>query len=57
MFIEDTRKEEESIPTFKLSDLAHLYKDRLKQLGISVDGRIHTSRLKARLLAAIPDRV
>ncbi len=55
MFIEDTRKEEESIPTFRLSDLAHLYKDRLKQLGISVDGHIHTSRLKARLLAAIPD--
>ena len=32
-----------------------MYKTRLEQLGASVDGRIHTSRLKIRLLAALPN--
>lgn len=54
-FMEDTRKEEGIIPTFKLSDLACMYKTRLEQLGTSVDGRIHTSRLKIRLQAVLPD--
>lgn len=54
-FIEDTSKEEGIVPTFKLSDLARMYKTRLEQLGASVDGRIHTSRLKIRLLAVLPN--
>lgn len=32
-----------------------MYKTRVEQLGASVDGRIHTSRLKIRLLAVLPD--
>ena len=36
MFMEDTRKEEGIVPTFKLSDLARMYKARLEQLGVSV---------------------
>ncbi len=55
MFMEDTRKEEGVIPTFKLSNLACMYKTRLEQLGVLVDGRIHTSPLKIRLLAVLPD--
>ena len=54
MFMEDTRKGEGIVPTFKLSDLAHIYMAQL-ELGVSVDGGIHTSRLKTRLLAVIPD--
>ena len=39
----------------KLADLARLYKTRLEQLGAAVEGRVHTSRLKIRLLSAFPD--
>ena len=54
-FMEENRREEGIVPTFKLSDLARMYKARLEQLGVSVEGRIHSTRLKARLLAVIPD--
>ena len=53
--MEDTCKEEGIVPTFKLSDLTHMYKTQLEQLGVSVDNRIHSSRLKIRLLVALPD--
>ena len=42
-------------PVFKLADLAKLYKTRLKELGGSSKSRIHTSRLKYRLLSAFLD--
>ena len=54
-FMEENRREESIVPTFKLSDLARMYKARLEQLGVSVEGRIHSTRLKARLLAVILD--
>ena len=54
-FMEENRREEGIVPTFKLSDLARMYKARLEQLGVSVEGRIHSTRLKARSLAVIPD--
>ena len=47
-FMEENRREE---GIFKLSDLACMYKARLERLGVSV----HSTRLKARLLAVIPD--
>ena len=47
---------ETGIYCFKLSDLAQLYKTRLEQLGVEVDGRVHTSRLKLRLLAVLPNQ-
>ena len=53
-FIEDFRKEDIA-PAFKLADLALMYKTRLEQLGVDVGGRIHTSRLKDRLLSVLPD--
>ena len=42
-------------PVFKLADLAHLYKARLEQLWITSEGRVHTSKLKLRLLSVFPD--
>jgi len=40
---------------FKLSDVVNLYKTRLEQLGATVTNRIHTTRLKDRLLAVLSD--
>ena len=54
-YMEDFRVEKSIAPVFKLADLAHLYKTRLKQLGVVIDGRVHTSRLKLRLLSVFPD--
>ena len=55
MFMEESCKEEEIVPTFKLSDLARMYKAQLQKLGAPVDGCIHSSRLKVRLLSVLPD--
>lgn len=51
-YMEDFRVEKSIAPVFKL---AHLYKTRLEQLGVTIDGRVHTSRLKLRLLSVFPD--
>ena len=54
-FMEDLYKEESVAPIFKLKDLAHMYTICLKQLGVTTENRIHTSRLKNRLLSVISD--
>ena len=54
-FMVDFRAEEGVAPVFKLADLAHLYKTRLEQLSVATEGRVHTSRLKLRLLSVFPD--
>ena len=54
-FLEDMKSDEDSAPVFKLTDIAQLYKVRLEQLGLSEEKRIHTTRLKKRLLSALPD--
>ena len=54
--IEETRTEFTiSIPVFKLADLAKLYTSRLKQLGVNISGRIHTTDLKNRILSNFPN--
>ena len=40
---------------FKLTDLVNLYITRLKQLGTKVVGRIHSTKLKDRILGYFPD--
>lgn len=54
-FMEDFRMEQKISPVFKLADLAKLYQTRLEELGCSTGCRVHTSRLKQRLLLAFPD--
>ena len=53
-YMEDMR-DKESVSVFKLTDMASLYKKRLQQLGVTVGIRIHSTRLKVRLLSALPD--
>ena len=56
MYIEETRQMDEEIaPVFKLCDLAQLYMSRMEQLGVKLDVRVHTTRLKQRLLAQFTD--
>ena len=55
-YIEEIRAESTtSIPVFKLTELAKLYADQLEELGAKIMGSIHTTRLKDRILANIPD--
>jgi len=52
-YIEEMRETEDSI--IKLSDLVHLYKGRLEQLGEDTSQRINATRLKEKLLTQLPD--
>ena len=42
-------------PMFKLTDLVNLYRTRLEQLGTPVTGRVHSTKLKNRILNYFPD--
>ena len=53
--IEDVRTDTEVTPIFKLADLVCLYATRLKQLGNKEESRIHSTKLKERLLSYFPD--
>ena len=55
MFLEEARFEENIAPVFKLADLVKLYESRLKQLQIETDEKVHSTRLKERLLKHLPD--
>ena len=55
VFLDDTSNDEDSAAVFRISDLVKLYKDRLEHLGVTVDSRIHSTRLKNRLIAQLPE--
>ena len=55
LYIEDARMDDQVAPVFKLTDLANLYSTRLKQLGTTVVGHIHSTKLKNRILGYLPD--
>ena len=55
LYLEETRQRDESAPVFKLAELSQLYKSRMEQLGVEVDNRVHSTRLKEGLLAEFPD--
>ena len=54
-YIESCREDPESRPLFYMSDLCELYASRLKDIGLHVPDRVHSGRLRDKLLAAIPD--
>ena len=54
-YIEESRMASAAeLPVFKLAELADKYTSRLAQLGESKTARIHTTRLKDRILSHIP---
>ena len=55
VFMEDMHADDDNAAVFKLSDVANLYKTRLKQLSATATNIIHTSRLRDRLLSVLPD--
>lgn len=54
-YMEETRVDNLVAPIFKLSDLANLYSRRLEQLGTKLPGRVHSTKLKNRILAYFLD--
>ena len=52
--MEDISKED-TAPIFKLAYLTIVYTTRMKQLGVELDLRVHTTRLKECILAHFPD--
>ena len=54
-YIEEVHGDNLIAPIFYLSDLVNLYSKRLEQLGCNVTGRVHSTRLKNRILSYFPE--
>ena len=54
-FLEECRNDSDDSPVFKLSELSRMYASRLEQVGVDISQRIHTTRLKERLIQQCPD--
>ena len=54
-YIEEAMLDKETAQVFKLANLVELYQSRMQQLGVKLDTRVHSTRLKHRLLAQFPD--
>ena len=54
-YIEEARLDEETAQVFKLANRVELYQSRMQQLGVKLDTRVDSTRLKQRLLAQFPD--
>ena len=55
LYMEEVRLGEETAHLFKLANLVGLYLSRMQQLGGNLETRVHSTRLKQRLLAQFPD--
>ncbi|CAG2214125.1 unnamed protein product [Mytilus edulis] len=55
VYIEESRIDSDVIPIFKLADLMRMYTFRIEQFGLDISVRVHSTDLKNRVLAAIPD--
>ena len=53
-YIEEFGTSSAELPTFKLADLANMYKSCLQRLGCDTTARVNISRLKERLVFQIP---
>ena len=53
-YIDETQAYSEVPPLFKITDLIHLYSNRLQQLGTNITGRVH-STMNNRILGYFSD--
>ncbi|CAG2243194.1 unnamed protein product [Mytilus edulis] len=51
----ESRSEDNVAPVLKMLDLSNMYGNRLEKMGAEQEGRVHSTRLKTRLLTYIPD--
>ena len=56
-YLEDFREVQDTLPVFTLAELSKLYSLILENLGAEQPSRIHTTRLREKLEAALPDLV
>ncbi|CAB4038770.1 Hypothetical predicted protein [Paramuricea clavata] len=54
-YIEDVQNDNIVAPVLYLADLISLYTKRLEQLGTSLSGRVHSTRLKNKILCYFPE--
>ena len=54
-FLEEFRSDSDDNPVFKLSELSRMYASRLEQMGVDISQRVHSTRLKERLLKQCPE--
>jgi len=54
-YMEEAAEADENVVIFKLSDLTKMYAKFLTEFGLKIEGRIHSTRLKNRLLAQFED--
>ena len=54
-YIEEARLDEETAQVFKLANREELYQSRMQHIGVTLDTRVDSTRLKQRLLAQFPD--
>ncbi|XP_062605131.1 uncharacterized protein LOC134266937 [Saccostrea cucullata] len=54
-YIDDARMNDLVAPVFKLVDLSKLYTTRMEQLGTIMTGRVHSTKLKDRIMTYFPD--
>ena len=55
LYIEETRLGEDMAQVFKLANIIELYQCRMQQLGVEFETKVHSTRLKQRLLAQFHD--
>ena len=54
-YMEELSQNVDILLVYKLSEMTKLYTERLRQIGVEVSSRINSTRLKERLLSALPD--
>lgn len=53
-YMSELKRDSSIAPVFKLSELVKMYNCRLQQFGVKPDSRVHSTRLKNKLMSQFP---